>query len=1148
MNKFFKKLGKISLSLLMVLSCINLQGFKNVNALTLSPQATTSLTVLAEDINLPVLGGTNLYSIKLGGTDAFCLAHGKKARNGNIFVKTNQKVSSEIAQVINWYKSVGSSGFGKDFNRGIATATIWAIQQGKTDVDNLGKIYDAILHYYSSAGGNGADYVLAFYTNGILTASTGGTYYIWNYGASTHQPIVPIGEPDSTVPRLQVEDVSSEKSYSVTDSIELNIEKKDVDTKKGLANVKFDLYRDDTKIGTVTTDSTGKASYTFETDYSKKGTSTKQYILGYSEMGIPNQNDAKEEYPNAYTSKSSAQSAADAEALAKAKKAVNDLLAEKHTYKAVETATRKAYYLNPTTTTQSKEYASGDGTGSVTFSYTNKRQLGTINITKLDSETGNALDGATYVLKADATITHPDGHTGTLYNKDDVVETFPVTDANGKSHLTGLYLGKYRIEETQAPNGYYRNPKVYYVELTSENSDASVISESTTVNDKPQRARVDLIKKDKELHNGTQNPNIVDGNKDGAQGDATRKGATYGLYAQNDIVHPDGKTGVVSYNQTSGSINELKATKGTDLVVKNVQAKANTLLATIKTDANGEFGFEHLYNGMYYVQEIVPSTGYLLDSTKYTIDLRYTNQDEEVISKNQIVLEQVKKQGFDIYKGGHTAGTSTNAKPLGGVQFTVKLESDVVRMGWDNAPTYDVITTKEDGTGSSIKLPFGYYRVRETKPAVDYATADDFFVTISDDSNVNQSYTNNVVIDEVFSAMIKAVKLDKESGKQVALPNTEFKIKVLSDEVYVDGTKFTKGQYIGYWNWNIFDGFYTDSWKTNDKGFVLINEKLSAGEYQLEEIHAPFGYVLDTTPVTFKVTNQAMYQIADDGKTPIITTYKSDVSVKGQINVEKRGEVLTGYKDGQFIYEEKGLANAKYNILAKEDILDSSNDGSIIYKKGTVVDTVTTGEDGKAISKKLPLGAYEVQEIKAPHGMVLNKEKQTVVLEYADENTPVVFDDASFVNERQKVKLDLKKLDLDENVALGGVEFTMYANKDITDYKGNVIVKSGEAVKVAVSDKNGVIDFHIDLPLDLDSHTKPVDPNEVDGGFTVTTDDNGNRLIGDPASMFVIKETKRPVGYTTLHALMYIDTTYRGQDIKDYTIAYDMYNEMTSRI
>lgn len=1120
-KKQLGKIPKIALSLLMVFTCINITGFKDVNAVELYPEATADVEVVAPNINIEELGEGDLYDIKLDGSEAFCMDHGKSCGSGNVYARTGTVTNPRIRQVLNWYFGEKDNiGYGRDFVYGMAQATIWAIQQGKTDDESLASIYEDILIYYASAGasGHGSVFVDAYYKgdgsdlNGkaILEYSTSGTYYIYSYGSNSHQRLV------TREPGVQIEprfaNVNSTKNYSTTESIKVQVNKTDVDEDTTLQDVSFDFYQDGKKGGSAVTNSSGIAQHTFKTEFSKSASATKEYVSNYNDLGPVNQ----QRLSGYYTSKAAAQAAADKEALEKAKEAALEGSGKEHTYKVVETATRTGYYLNTSNNTYEKKHT-GDGT--VTFNITNKRQLGTVSITKHDTETDQTVPNAIYRLYAADTIYYPDGHGVVKYNKGDLVGTFPATATNGQSYLDKLYLGKYYIIEKTAPDGYFLSDQRYDVELTYAGQEVAVTTRSQKVTDKVQRGTISFIKEDRELANGAPDHGdsvwegtITDADGDRDQGDATREGATYGLYARKDIVHKDTKTGVVSYDQTDGSINEIKLTKGTDLVVKDTKATAGALLATAKTDENGEIKFEHLYLGEYYIKEIEPSEGYLLDSTEYDVNINYAGQTVEVTNKNTTVYETVKRQAFEVLKVGHVSGTSQVVPPLEGVEFTVKLESDVQRMGWDKAPTYDILKTNENGYDKSLELPYGLYHVKETKPALDYDTAEDFYVNITEDSRTPQHYSNKIIVDEQFSALIKAVKMDKETGKQVALPDTEFKIKALTD-VYVDGKKFEAGEYIGYWNWNILDGFYTDSWKTNEEGYVIINEKLGAGEYQLEEIHAPFGYVLDETPLKFKVTNANMYETSDkDNKTPVIRVNFADVSVKGQITVTKQGEVLTGYKDGQFAYETRGLADMKGNVYAKEDIMDPSNDGTILYKAGELVETLTTDSTGKATTKKLPLGKYTVKEVQAPHGYVINKTEYDVELKYKDENTPLVFETVGYENDRQKIDLSLYKKNAEQTTMLAGGEFDIIADQDIQNIDGEVIVTKGTVLDHIITDTNGYATTDLDLPLDTN---------------------------------FAFVETKAPIGYILDETPIPFVTEYEGQDYQEINVAKEALNEET---
>ena len=357
-------------------------------------------------------------------------------------------------------------------------------------------------------------------------------------------------------------------------------------------------------------------------------------------------------------------------------------------------------------------------------------------------------------------------------------------------------------------------------------------------------------------------------------------------------------------------------------------------------------------------------------------------------------------------------------------------------------------------------------------------------MVITKDSSEPQVW--RVLNDTSFTSILAIVKQDAESGKTIQIPGAKFKIKNLDTN-----------KYFGYWAWTPLP-HYVDSWTTDETGTVMTGDKLKVGNYQLEELESPKGYLISSEPIKFKITSNTVYETLPDGKTPVITVKQNDISVKGKINVEKKGEVLVDFIDGKFIYEEKGLANAKYEIFAREDIYDPSNDGTILYKKGTVVDTITTDEKGKATSKELPLGEFSVREIEAPYGFILNNEIKNVSLKYKDQNTEIVFDNTSFVNERQKVDINVLKKDKDEDKVLAGAEFSIFAKEDITNYKGDVILKANELIETSVSNETGKATFNSDLPL----------------------------------TEILLKETKAPKGYVGSDEVINVDAKYKGQQTK----------------
>ncbi len=1133
-SKIFRKLTNILLVITLLIpslannvATVQAASFYREGTLTLA--GTTGITVDFTSAGLSKNG--YIYDMRIDGNTGFCLDLGKHAQHGQM-ARVSTVTGSTLNAIWNYVLNddlvnsylQSTPGVWSGNNRAAAQALIWAYEEG-VSVQSAGIMLRKVIECIWPGIGAAPDWVLEEWAqNAFNYSDRSGTLYIYDSGSSANQRI--LTSSSGTMPTIRYNDVDATETVSKDDSIDIKIEKTDVETGKTLENVQFDIYRDDEKLASVKTDKNGKASYTFTTTFSRTVTSsTKTYCSNYDDLSTLNK-----KLITTYTSKAKALAAAEAEAKEKAEDAVDELLNTKHTYKIVETQTRDEYYLNPNSTVYTKSYASGDGTGQVSFTVTNHRQTGSISLVKFDSETGNTVKDATYQLFAGETVYHPDGKTGILYEEDDLVATFPATDADGKTKLSDLYLGKYYIIEKYSPDGYVVDENRYEVVLEYEGQTVEVATDEIFVEDTIQRGQITITKVDEELNAGKADSSVVDFDNNGSQGDADLQGALYGLYAKNDITHPDGKTGVITYNAKADDIYEIQLTKGTDLTVYEVDATKDTLIATALTDENGQIEFSHLLLGDYYVKEITPSEGYLLNETVYDVSLEYAGQDEEISYKKKTVFETVKRQAFEIYKGGHTANTSTNATPLENVHFEVKLESDIqslIAQGMTleeaklNAPLYDELITDKEGKATSIELPYGLYRVMETVPSKDYSTADDFFVNVTEDSRTPQDYSNNVIIDEVFTAYLKLVKKDSETGKTVLLTDTTFKIKALSDVTF-NGKKFEAGDYIEYFVWDISEGFWKNTWTTDDTGTVLLNEKLSAGTYELCEISSPYGYLLDSEPVQFTITNETSLETAPDGN-PIITAVKYDLSVKGIIEVEKTGEQLSGittdeYGNIQFVYTEQGVDGAQFNIIADEDIYSADNQKDIIYNKNDIVETVTT-VNGHAESSELPLGKYRVEETVAGNGFVLNTEPQYAELTYEDQYTALVFNSTSFVNERQKFELETEKQDIDTHESLSGATFGLYASEDIYAYSyisdyiiNDPLVEKGTLIETVTTDETGKVKFSADLPVNYS---------------------------------FEIRELNAPVGYASTEYSFEFKTDYQGQDTANVVFTPLFENEIT---
>ncbi len=682
----------------------------------------------------------------------------------------------------------------------------------------------------------------------------------------------------------------------------------------------------------------------------------------------------------------------------------------------------------------------------VTYTATNNWKQGYIKVIKKDAETGK-------IVKKSGTVFD-------IYNSKNQKVSSITTNNEGIAISGPLDYGNYTVKESTAPDKYTINVKVSdSIGVLENNKTYEII-----ISNKRVRGSVTIHKEDSK--NGTK-----------PLGEATLKGAVYGIYARTPILDPADNS--VLYD-TDEKILELT------------------------TDNNASAIANDLYLGQYYLKEIIPSNGYTLDSNKYNFDLSYENQNSEIVTKTVTVKERVKSQAFEIIKISSEGVGETEL--LEGAEFTIKFKNDVEKYGsWDAAPiainadgkTATKLITDNKGYAISERLPFGTYIVRETKVPNGKLGVADFEIVISEDSSKPQVW--RVFNDTSFESIIKIVKKDANTNKTVLVEGATFKIKNLDTN-----------EYFGYWEWNP-SPHYVDSWTTDKTGTVMTGRKLKAGNYQLEEQKSPKGYLISEEPVPFKVSYRSSYQTLDDGQTVVITVSKENISVNGQIHIEKRGEVLKSYENGKFIYEEKGLPNAKYEIIAKEDILDPA-DKSVIYKAGTIVDTVITDAEGQAISKKLPLGEYLIREVQAPKGYVLNKEEKSVLLEYKDQYTSLVFEDITFVNDRQKVNLILYKKDKDTNVGVLGAEFELYAKEDIINYNNEIIVKAGELIAKAISDENGFVNFNLDLPF----------------------------------SKYEIKETKAPLGYILNEEIILADATYKGNDEEIITI--DFNNKPTQMI
>ena len=481
--------------------------------------------------------------------------------------------------------------------------------------------------------------------------------------------------------------------------------------------------------------------------------------------------------------------------------------------------------------------------------------------------------------------------------------------------------------------------------------------------------------------------------------------------------------------------------------------KGEELIDTYTTDNNGQFTTEYYVCGDdWTIREISPSEGYLLDPTIHKVGAEPELYTVEYNSAKNDVNEQVIQGNIAIIK--HTDDGETQIEtPEVGATFEVYLKS---AGSFENAKETerDVLTCDENGFAQTKDMPYGIYTVHQTSGWEGRELMKDFDVFISADGQTYRFLINNAN----FESYIKIVKKDAETGNTIPYAGAGFQLYDPNGNLIT--MTFT------YPEVTTIDTFYTTA-----DGYLITPQTLEYGKgYSLVEVQAPYGYVLDSEPVYFDVEQS---DSTEESGITVIEVVRSNLAQKGTITVSKSGEMFSSVSENnglyQPVYAVGGLEGAVYEITAAEDIY--TLDGTLRAEKGEVVDTVTTGADGTAKSKELYLGKYEVKELSAPFGMVLNDEIHSVELVYAGQNVAVTETATSFYNERQRVEIDLtKSLEVNKAYGVGNngeifdVTFGLYAEKDIVAADGTVIPADG-LIEIVSFDENGYGKVATDLPI-----------------------------------------------------------------------------------
>lgn len=625
-------------------------------------------------------------------------------------------------------------------------------------------------------------------------------------------------------------------------------------------------------------------------------------------------------------------------------------------------------------------------------------------------------------------------------SEDEIIKNIPFTvKGNGKTYnLTTDANGNAELKNI--PVGTYQVYEENIFRYVKQTTQTITVTNGNTAmvffNNKLKKFRVTVTKTDVE--------------KGHAQGDAKLSGAKYGIY------------------------------------------KGNQLIDTYTTDENASFTTKYyVCDTDWTIKEISASEGYLINDEVYKVGADPKLYEIEYNECKNAVTEQVKKGKIAIIK--HTDDGSTQIEtPEKGAEFQVYLKSAGSFVNADKDEK-DTIICDEDGFASTKLLPYGVYTVHQTKGWEGREKIKDFDVFIDTDMKEYKFLINN----SNFESYLKVVKLDAETGKQIAYEGAGF-------EIY-DSNNHRISMQFTYPEVTEIHTFYT-----NSEGYLIAPEKLPYGDYTLKEVQAPYGYVLDSTPIPFSITQEN--SSTDTGVT-VVKVKAKDMSQKGVIEITKTGEIFKSVIENEGIYtpiyENGNLANAVFEIYAAEDI--TTLDGTTRYYQGEKVDEITTDKNGIAKSKQLYLGKYTVIEKTAPDTFVNANEQYDVELTYAGQNVSVTSTALSVYNDRQKVSVSLlKELSKDERFKLGmndeilSVQIGIYADEDITAADGTVIPKDG-LITYGKCDENGKLTFNCDLPIGYKFYAKEM-----------ATD-----------SHYILSDTR----YT-------FDTEYKGQNVE--TIKIDL--------
>lgn len=663
------------------------------------------------------------------------------------------------------------------------------------------------------------------------------------------------------------------------------------------------------------------------------------------------------------------------------------------------------------------------------------------------------------------------------------------TDSNGKIKIPNLTAGEYTV--TEKVPARYEKQKSQKVKVQAGKT--ASVSFSNTL--KTGAIKINKQSEDGEVGNrtfeikGNGKTYIINTNSDGIAMlsdipvyDKDNNKITYTISEKNvpiKYVVPANQTATLTADATTTKTFKNVLKKFTAEVIKQDREydsaqgdgslagaiygiyKGDELVDTYTTDENGYLKTkEYVCGDNWTIREVSPSEGYLLDETVYSVGAETKNYTVENNAVKMTVKEEVIKGKISLIKHSDD-GTTQIETPEQGAEFEVYLKS-AGSFEAAKESEKDHLVCDENGFDETKLLPYGIYIVHQTKGWENTEWMKDFEVVISE----NEKSYFYLINDAVLTSLVKIVKKDAETGNTIPVSGIGFKIWDCQNECYVEQT-------INYPTQITIDIYYTD-----ESGSLMMPSELVYGNYELHEVQTANGYILDETPVPFAI----------DGQEEVITVEKLNTAQKGRISVQKTGDIFARVQrtssaytdeDGNLIenpttytpvFEIGNLAGAVFQVIASEDIITA--DGTVRAKAGDVVAELVTDENGYAETDLLYLGKYEVKEIKAPDGYVLNSESQFAELVYAGQEIEVRDTvNAAFVNDYQRVEISLEKiLEQDETFGVGtneeykNVRFGLFAEEEITAADGTKIPVNGLIAEIGLDEDMKSV-FSVKLPF-----------------------------------------------------------------------------------